>query len=40
MVPLGLFLVGMLFVFVGITFAGLDVYRSFRVVLLEAKAEE
>jgi hypothetical protein len=40
MVPLGLFLVGMLCVFVGISFAGLDVYRSFRVVLLEAKAEE
>jgi hypothetical protein len=40
MVPLVLFLVGMLCVFVGISFAGLDVYRSFRVVLLEAKAEE
>ncbi len=39
-VPLVLFLVGMLSVFVGISYAGLDVLRSFRVVLLEAKAEE
>ena len=40
MIPLLLFLVGMLAVFIGITFAGLDVHRSFRVVLLEARAEE
>ncbi len=39
-VPLVIFLVGMLAVFVGITYSGLDVYRSFRVVLMEAKAEE
>lgn len=39
-VPLVIFLVGMLAVFVGITFSGMDVYRSFRVVLMEAKAEE
>lgn len=40
MVPLASFLVGMLAVFLGISFAGMDVYRSFRVVLMEAKAEE
>jgi len=39
-VPLVIFLVGMLAVFVGITYSGMDVYRSFRVVLMEAKAEE
>jgi hypothetical protein len=39
-VPLAIFLAGMLAVFIGITFSGLDVYRSFRVVLMEAKAEE
>jgi hypothetical protein len=39
-VPLLIFLAGMLAVFVGITFSGVDVYRSFRVVLMEAKAEE
>jgi hypothetical protein len=39
-VPLVIFLTGMLAVFVGITYSGMDVYRSFRVVLMEAKAEE
>jgi hypothetical protein len=40
MVPLAIFLAGMLAVFLGITYSGMDVYRSFRVVLMEAKAEE
>ena len=39
-IPLVIFLVGMLAVFVGITFSGMDVYRSFRIVLMEAIAEE
>jgi hypothetical protein len=38
--PLVLFLTGMVGVFVGIIFAGIDVYRSFSIVLLEAMAEE
>ncbi len=38
--PLVLFLTGMVGVFVGIIFAGIDVYRSFNIVLLEAMAEE
>jgi hypothetical protein len=38
--PLVLFLTGMIGVFVGIIFAGIDVYRSFNIVLLEATAEE
>ena len=38
--PLVLFLTGMIGVFVGIVFAAFDVYRSFNIVLLEATAEE
>lgn len=38
--PLLLFVTGMLVVFLGVAFAGAEVYRSFRVVLVEARAEE
>lgn len=38
--PLILFILGMLSVFVGVAFAAVEVYRSFRIVLLEVKAEE
>lgn len=38
--PLLLFVTGMFVVFFGVAFAGAEVYRSFRVVLVEARAEE
>ena len=38
--PLILFITGMLSVFAGVTFSALEVYRSYRIVLLEVKAEE
>lgn len=38
--PLVLFVTGMFVVFLGVAFAGVEVYRSFRVVLVEARAEE
>jgi hypothetical protein len=38
--PLVLFLSGMIAVFVAIVFAGREVWRSYRNVLLEARAEE
>jgi steroid 5-alpha reductase family enzyme len=40
MLPLILFIVGMLSVLAGIVFAGLEVQKSFRIVLIELKAEE
>jgi hypothetical protein len=38
--PLALFVLGMCAVVVGIVFAAMEVFRSYRIVLLEAKAEE
>lgn len=38
--PLILFITGMLSVFAGVAFSALEVYRSYRIVLLEVKAEE
>jgi hypothetical protein len=38
--PLIIFICGMLCVFMGITFAAIDIYRSFTVILLEVQAEE
>jgi hypothetical protein len=38
--PLLLFIVGMFSVFVGVVFAGREVYRSYKIVLIEANAEE
>jgi hypothetical protein len=38
--PLGLFVAGMLTLFVGVVFAALEVLRSHTIVLLEVKAEE
>lgn len=39
-VPLVVFVVGMLSVFVGIVYAGMEVYRSYSIVLLEVKADD
>ncbi len=39
-IPLVLFILGMIVLFVGIIFAALDVYRAYHVVLLEMRAEE
>ena len=39
-VPLMLFVVGMFSVFVGVVFAAREVYRSYKIVLIEVKAEE
>ena len=38
--PLVVFIAGMLCVLVGIVFAGLEVHRSFKIVLIEVNAEE
>jgi hypothetical protein len=38
--PLVLFILGLLTVFVGIVFSAIEVHRSFRIVLLEVKGEE
>lgn len=38
--PLGIFVLGMLLVFVGVLFAAREVHRSFKSVLLEVKAED
>jgi hypothetical protein len=40
LVPLFLFIFGMIVVFVGIVYAALDVYRAYHIVLLEMRAEE
>ncbi|TAK53687.1 MAG: DUF2721 domain-containing protein [Bacteroidetes bacterium] len=40
LVPLILFMLGMIAVFVGIVFAASEVYRAYHVVLLEMRAEE
>jgi hypothetical protein len=38
--PLAIFICGMIAVVVGIAFAGMEVHRSYRIVLLEVEAEE
>jgi len=38
--PLIVFIIGMTGILVGIVFSGIEVHRSFKIVLLEAKAEE
>ena len=38
--PLMLFVVGMLSVFVGVVFSGREVYRSYKIILIEVTAEE
>jgi Protein of unknown function (DUF2721) len=38
--PLIVFITGMLAVFVGILYAGLEIHRSFKAVLIEVKADE
>jgi len=38
--PLIVFIIGMIGILVGIVFAGIEVHRSFKIVLLEVKAEE
>jgi len=38
--PLIIFVAGMLGVFAGILFAAIEVYRSFKIILLEVKAED
>ncbi len=40
LVPLFLFILGMIVVFIGIVYAALDVYRAYHIVLLEMRAEE
>ncbi|MBI5216495.1 MAG: DUF2721 domain-containing protein [Ignavibacteriae bacterium] len=40
LVPLFLFILGMIVVFIGILYAALDVYRAYHIVLLEMRAEE
>lgn len=40
LVPLFLFILGMVVVFVGIVYAAIDVYRAYHIVLLEMRAEE
>jgi hypothetical protein len=39
-IPLVIFIIGMICVFIGIVFYGMEVLRSFRIVLLEVRAEE
>ena len=39
-IPLFIFILGMISVLVGIIFAAAEVYRSYRIILLEVKAEE
>jgi steroid 5-alpha reductase family enzyme len=39
-IPLIVFLVGMICIVVGVVFSGLEVHRSFKIVLIEVKAEE
>ena len=39
-IPLIVFILGMLSVLVGIIFYGMEVYRSFKIILLEVKGEE
>ncbi len=39
-IPLIIFVIGMIGVFVGIIFGGMEVYRSFKIILLEVKGEE
>ncbi len=39
-VPLMLFVIGMFSVFVGVVFSGREVYRSYKIILIEANAEE
>ena len=38
--PLIVFIIGMTGILVGVVFAGIEVHRSFKIVLLEVKAEE
>jgi len=40
LVPFIIFIIGMLFVLAGITYAGLDVYHSYKIIQIEVKAEE
>ena len=39
-IPLFIFIFGMISVFVGIMFAALEVYRSYKIVLLEVKGDD
>jgi hypothetical protein len=39
-IPLLIFIIGMISVFLGIVFYGMEVYRSFKIILLEVKGEE
>lgn len=39
-IPLIVFLIGMICIMVGVVFSGLEVHRSFKIVLIEVKAEE
>lgn len=39
-IPLIVFLIGMICIMVGVVFAGLEVHRSYKIVLIEVKAEE
>jgi hypothetical protein len=39
-IPLFVFVLGMVSVFVGVVFAGTEVYRSYKIVLIEVTAEE
>lgn len=38
--PLLIFIVGMCSVFIGVVFYAMEIYRSFKIILLEVKAEE
>ncbi len=40
MLPLVMFVLGMISVFIGIVFAALEVHRSYKIILLEVKASE
>lgn len=39
-IPLAIFIVGMLGIFVGILFAAAEIYRSYKIVLIEVRGEE
>lgn len=39
-IPLIVFLIGMICILIGVVFAGLEVHRSYKIVLIEVKAEE
>ena len=39
-IPLIIFIIGMISVFIGIVFYGMEVHRSFKIILLEVKGEE